>query len=301
MEYLRENEAGTSLTNSPVSDEQMQKTPRCFRQVGHPDMAEQVYLEDYVQSYLIHTCEDRLEEGCFLALFGSVAEDAVRSWYINGAALLELSADTILELSGESLDEEIRRVHGQFFPEECFVGWLFQAPAFLLGAGTDYDTYLNSWFGTQTLCAVSYSIYDNHLVTQLYSNGHLRLLEGYYIYYERNLAMQEYMVEHQWNQREKEPGDRMAEAIRNRFRQPHGETLNNKLTQCLKNGKECLQENLQQMVKPVRKWSALSVITLVTGIVFVVLLITFIYSQYEHMDEVSEAVRLFTKGILAKK
>lgn len=278
------------------------QTPKCFRQIGHPDAAEHIYIEDYVQSYLMHFSEEAMETGCLLAIYGTRScKDGCREWYLDGAAALSLSLDDMTPEAASRIWDEILQIRSRFFQAWELVGWLLQLPTFLLGENVLYEELTKTWFGNQELCVLTHDIYEKSLQVYFYNGHHLELLPGHYIYYDRNVPMQEYMVEHQWNQESSPFEDKMAEAIRTRFRQPQDSPEGKHLAQYIQKGKETLRENAAHIVAPAKKWSLLTVITVVTTVTFLLLLGIFLYTQHDQMNEVAEAVRSFTEGILTKK
>ncbi len=305
MEYLCDNDSDdreqTMCTALEVCYKERKQPPSCFRQVGHPDADEHIFVEDYVSSYLMHLGEESVESGCLLAIFGEVEfVDGSRQWYLNGAAKAELTEECLKADNSPLINDEILRLQGMYFPEYQFLGWMLQLPAFLLGGELEYEKIGKSWFGDRELCMATYNLYEQTL--DFCINAHRRKpLNGYYVFYERNLPMQEYMVEHHWQNKEPTIGDRTAEAIRTRFREDGNASVSEQVAQCLKKGRDSLQTGVEKIAQPLKKCSMLSVITFTTGFVFVILLVIFVYSQYHNMDQVAEAVRLFTKQILTKK
>lgn len=305
MEYLcdngSDNQEKTTCTALEVCEVNRKQPPSCFRQVGHPNDDEHIFVEDYVSSYLMHLGEESVESGCLLAVFGETnCVDGCRQWYLNGAAKAELAEKYLTPDGGEAVNEEIRRLQREHFPDLQFLGWMLQLPAFLLGGELEYEKLGKCWFGERELCMVTYNVYEQNLDFCIRARRR-KPINGYYVFYERNFPMQEYMVDHHWECKEPNVGDRTAEAIRTRFREEGNVSVSEQVAQCLKKGRESLQTGVEKIAQPIKKCSMLSAITFVTGFVFVVLLIIFVYSQYHNMDQVAEAVRLFTKQILAKK
>ncbi len=278
------------------------QTPKCFRQIGRPDAAEHIYVEDYVQSYLVRYSEQAMENGCLLAVYGTKSlSSGCREWYLDGAAALSLTLDDMTPEAGARIKEEMQQIQKRFFASWEPVGWLLQMPAYLLGENVLYEELAKTWFAEQELCVLAYDVYEKNMQVYFYNGHHLELLPGYYVYYEKNDLMQEYMVENPWPSQALVPEDRMAEAIRTRFRQPKNTPEEKHLAQYIQKGREALKKNTKQLTAPVKKWSMLTVLTVITTVTFLLLLGLFLYTQHDQMNEVAEAVRSFTEGILTKK
>lgn len=333
------------------------QTPKCFRQIGQGAEREHIYIEDYVKSYFTRECEERLDDGCVLALFGTAQRRGkVREWYIEGAGRLPVGMNSIYP----GVEEEVRRgileLHEQHFSEMQFVGWFFRMPAVLPDEESLYETLSREWFPEQELCFLTYRLFDGLLHVYMVQRDAFFELPGYYIYYEKNVPMQDYMVEQQENAARRErPREAAVEAIRARFREEEAKELeanaggqasaqrkknSERVSRWQKKAAEkalqCQQEFSVQASRPQqesseqvsqrhkavekpgrslavmegrisegdsgvamsrRRWSRLSVATMITTLTFLALLATFLYLQYDNIDQVVEAVQTFAKSI----
>lgn len=322
------------------------QTPKCFRQIGQGAEREHIYIEDYVKSYLTQECEERLDDGCVLALFGTAQKrGTVREWYIEGAGRLPIGMNSIYP----GVEEEVRRgileLHEQHFSEMQFVGWFFRMPAVLPDEESLYETLSREWFPEQELCFLTYRLFDGMLHVYMVQRDAFLELPGYYIYYEKNVPMQDYMVGQQENATRREhPRETAVEAIRARFREEDAQELemnacgqvsaqweensermsrwqkktSDQVSRRQKKSSEQVSqshkavEKFEQSLKAIegrssggesgvsvnrRRWSRLSVATMITTLTFLVLLATFLYLQYDNIDQVVEAVQTFAKSI----
>ncbi len=312
---------------------EQRQTPKCFRQIGQGAEREHVYIEDYVKSYLTQECEERLDEGCVLALFGSKQKrGSVREWYIEGAGRLPIGMNNIYPGVEEDVRQGILELHEQHFSEMQFVGWFFRMPALLPEEDSLYETLSREWFPEQELCFLTYRLFDGMLHAYMVQQDAFFELSGYYIYYEKNMPMQDYMVEQHENAAQRErPKEAAVEAIRARFREDNQiieENASYRMPVSRKAlgwgsrrqqdaTKKAIQQNSlvqgQQEQQAIcedtfsrgesgemagrRRWSSLSVATLITTLTFLMLLATFLYLQYDNIDQVVEAVQTFAKSI----
>lgn len=168
------------------------KLPRNIRQIGERDSLYRIYIEDYVDTFLHKLGNDGAAKAGFL-LGEIVTLEEEKCWFINGAVVVddlwgkgeETKFDDVIwsraqedmdtyfsgmkicgwflrEPDNENIDFLIlQQIHREAFPEGETLFFICQGDETRLWAGTD---------------------------------GELSGVSGFYIYYERNKQMQEYMV-----------------------------------------------------------------------------------------------------------
>lgn len=304
------------------------QTPKCFRQIGQSAEGERIYIEDYVKSYLHNISETQMEEGCIVALYGAwQRKGSSREWYLEGAARLSVGMNRLYPGVEESICEEIESQRQKYFEALQFVGWFFLMPAMLSEENVLYETLSREWFPGRDICFVSYQMFDAMLHAYVMSDNVFEEQPGYYVYYEKNTPMQEYMIATQDNERAREQVRESAvEAIRARFREADVESSRPNIEMrrlALPRRKEkpkandmakpdvtkkaenmMKQEEVQdsnaakkQLFARRRKASKLSTATALATITFIALLATFLYLQHDNMDQVAEAMQAFAKSI----
>lgn len=217
-EQYQERPEGTSADTGADSRDGV-KTPKCFRQMGHPDPERTVYMEDYVYSYLLRYSQEHAEEGCFLPVFGRGEPVAGDRLYIDGAAAFDLEQGDITSRSAREIYASMEPVRQQYFPDWECKGWLLRLSEHSVGEHEIYESIAKKWFRGSPLLILCHDLYDNTLTSYTYGADGWTRLGGYFIYYDKNVPMQEYIAEHQWNVLEtvKDPA---AELVRSRFREP---------------------------------------------------------------------------------
>ncbi len=201
------------------------QTPKCFRQIGQSAEEERIYIEDYVKSYLHNISETQMEEGCIVALYGTwQRKGPSREWYLEGAARLSVGMNRLYPGVEEAICEEIEAQRQKYFEELRFVGWFFLMPAVLSEENVLYETLSREWFPGQDICFVSYQMFDALLHAYVMHDNTFEEQPGYYVYYEKNTPMQEYMIATQSHERSREQlRETAVEAIRARFREAEAE------------------------------------------------------------------------------
>lgn len=167
-----------------------------IRQVGSPGGRVEIYLEDYVHTYLKNS--QREQAASIGVLLGKREEDQDQvSLFISGAVGLESEESSSGKMMQKETWEQLYKVMRQYFPDLVVMGWyqIEQKQNYMVSQeeawisqnyfkGPDHLRYLAEWEPGEE------SFY-------LWQNGELVKKNGYYIYYEKNPQMQEYMVQNQ--------------------------------------------------------------------------------------------------------
>lgn len=182
---------------SAVGNEEYFCVPRNIRQVGQPSQHCKIYMEDYAYGYLESVWKERQEKGQMAILLGkSNWKDGVFYIFLKSAILIEN-----MELSEEYLavkDEIWGGIYEEmktFFPGQEVVGWHLALPGGALKVTEIMKKiHLNHFGGNdKVLYLTDLSELDNAFF--VYRNGRMERQPGYYIYYEKNEEMQEYVLE----------------------------------------------------------------------------------------------------------
>ena len=192
--------------------------PKNIRQVGEQHGGIRIYLEDFAYTYLMKTASVNPEKGKLCLLLGGEKEkDGQPVLFIRSAFWLDQ-----MEVDGEHIrlqDTEWSAAAGvmeKSFPGQEILGWSLM----LGGCGLEPSplmtkTHLNHFSGANRVFFFidpaekeeAFFLYDNNALTR---QG------GYYIYYEENKPMQEYMIAHNpaVEGRVGEPEDRAVQDFR---------------------------------------------------------------------------------------
>lgn len=156
--------------------------PKNIRQIGEIQGEERVCLEDYVMTY-IRKKEDQEKEG-YLGLFLGETSRAEDGLYVFIRGILEVPAQE----EGEELQENLRKQYQKYFPD-----WEIQGCCVIGQYQTDRMNALS-----ELIPEAGRLIY--HLQEQeenLYwtEGGRYKKMKGYFIFYEQNRRMQEYLAD----------------------------------------------------------------------------------------------------------
>lgn len=171
--------------------------PKNVRQIGEPEENRKIYIEDYVITYLKKVAKEAALNSRVAVLLGhSEWMDGIPYLFIKSAVVLK-----DLEDYGEGIpftDEAWAQVYGtikEYFSDQNVLGWFLSIPGYPMDLDRDLvKTHINHFGGVDKVLLVA-EPGDWEEDFFAYENGRLARQKGYYIFYERNEAMQRYMVE----------------------------------------------------------------------------------------------------------
>ena len=197
-----------NLTNKNIALNSRIKSPKNVRQIGKIGNNLKIYVEDYVKTYTRQLAEDDLMERCIAILIGEYRVlEGEKDLFIYGAiGTGKAYAGGKIEFT-EEVWTSIYEIIKQYFPEGEIVGWYFGGTSF----GTEETKQLQMVhidnFAGKDKVLLTYDFLDKEDNFYLYENGCMVLQPGYYIYYEKNEEMQNYMVDHKKVKHEEEMVD----------------------------------------------------------------------------------------------
>lgn len=172
------------------------KPPKNIRQIGSPRGRHKIYVEDYVYTFLHSTafegeCQKR---GAILLGRSEISQD-IRYTFISGA----ISCDDFIFrdegiLFDESCWEYIYKEIKQYFDNQEIVGWFLGLTGFPMELTPMVESCHRKYFAGRDKVLFLSEPSEGEDVFFAFEQGILQKKEGYYIYYEKNLPMQEYMV-----------------------------------------------------------------------------------------------------------
>ncbi len=170
------------------------KLPKNIRQIGQVVGNQKVYLEDYVITYLkqVPTPEENLR---VIILYGKkeMIEDDL-CWFVNGAVGAEKDFFMEKTIIDQDSWQRVNEMAGRFFPELTVLGWAIVGNASTQELEEQIMRTQKQFFRSDQKLYFEYNTEEKEEYIYLYEKGKMRLQSGYYIYYERNECMQNYMV-----------------------------------------------------------------------------------------------------------
>jgi LysM domain. len=171
--------------------------PKNIRQIGEAGKGKKIYIEDYAVTYLTQTGASNLAYPWVAILLGCVKHfEGVEYIFINGVLEVENMEVTSERISfNEQIWANIYSRMKEYFPRHEVLGWVLSVPGATLDiTDTIYRAHLNNFSGNDKVFFMRETI-EKEEAFYTYENGQLHRQLGYYIYYEKNNFMQEYMIQ----------------------------------------------------------------------------------------------------------
>lgn len=170
--------------------------PKNVRQVGVVKGRTKIYIEDYITTFMkqISTRDDKPKA---LILYGDRQVDNSETLlFVNGAILAECSENMEGERTvfKEDVWKEVNEKSGHFFKDSLVLGWIYlryDLSEFVSGAVVNTH---KQFFREDQQIFMEYSVSERIENLYLFEKGHMELQPGYFVYYEQNEAMQNYMI-----------------------------------------------------------------------------------------------------------
>lgn len=179
--------------------------PKNIRQIGECSASQKIYIEDYVVTFLKQLSDKKKNMSAVAALYGKIErEENYIYCFVMGAA----ECDTKEEKERNVLfSEENHRqaffVQKEYFAQYDMIGWaLLESENDYVSKDTIVKTQLQKFAEGDKLYYEMHREDDSEQFIILES-GTAHTVEGYYIFYDKNEGMQNYLVN--WNASQEKP------------------------------------------------------------------------------------------------
>lgn len=167
------------------------KLPKNIRQMGMPGEKQKIYIEDYVYTYLHSFLKEKQKEEPLkvaVVLGEYHKKDGCTYAFLKGAIACDFS-----QFQGE-LSKELKLTIRNYFPGWDILGWYVSSQ----GVDAHVQSEVKHRYASKRATLPQYLIYEDELERDIqvfsWEQNALHYLNGYYIYYERNPRMQEFMI-----------------------------------------------------------------------------------------------------------
>ena len=186
----------TIYEKRPVQPQGQHRLPNNRRQIGQPGLdTPEVFIEDYAFSFAKNLSE-RDYTGCVVGVLvgecieGTQGDKILVRGVLEARDVLRHEAICFTEDNWAGIYRDIR----DYFPKMQIVGWFLGGPGFLLEDMDRQKKIQEDNFGGGDKILLKMDAVEKEEKVFGYREGELRELPGYYIYYERNAEMQNYMA-----------------------------------------------------------------------------------------------------------
>lgn len=187
----------TSMTDrSTKEDRQRLQLPKNIRQIGNIQGAVRIYMEDYVYTYLHGSGRPGWAHKGSIFLGSRCQENGQKYIFISG--LVHIPDDHFQEGIPEFTDlmwGDIYQDMKQYYEDVEILGWgMDVAGASAKLTGDLERIHRNAFQGQDKILFLMDSL-EKEEAFYVYEKNMLRRRDGYYVYYEKNPQMQEYMMQ----------------------------------------------------------------------------------------------------------
>lgn len=253
------------------------KFPKNVRQVGNVSDIPKIYLEDYVDTYLDQLRSRAKEEPTGALLLGENAVvEGLECVYITGAVRIEEVSEENGEICiSDPAREAALRECAEYFPGRDVVGWALAAPGRpLVLSGSMVQIHEQLGLKKNSIFIMKHPEEDVEIYFA-YKFHELMQMGGYYIFYEKNPDMQNYMI----NTR-KQIGVTPSEVVEDR---------------AAKNFRSAVKEKLEAQEQ--RSNSHLVYLTSVLLVVVVLAIGISAMNNYDKMNSVQSSIETLSKSV----
>lgn len=189
----------------------LKSLPKNFRQIGTPTGVKRIYVEDFVYTYL-HNDTQKMKERRVCILAGRIEKTKeCLCLYVSGAfELKDLDYQDFVPVFNEAVREEICLLMKQHFPESDMLGWFFDEKGVTPRLTPELEQIHKKFFGGNNRILFLSDSLEKEENVYLYEDQVTHRQGGYYIYYEKNERMQDYMI----SSREDTPEEVKPEEVR---------------------------------------------------------------------------------------
>lgn len=172
------------------------KLPKNIRQIGTPSGNKRIYIEDYVVTYLNYIARPGSTHARGAVLLGECKRSDVGDViFISGAVdaqNIEFDMDES-EFTQEAWTEIYEQVK-EFFPSLSVVGWFLSRMGFSTAINDKIEKmHVDNFPGKDKVLFITDSL-ECEDAFYMYERGQLIKQKGYFIYYAKNEAMQNYII-----------------------------------------------------------------------------------------------------------
>ncbi len=170
--------------------------PKNVRQIGNVSDSSKIYVEDYVDTYFNQLCDKASQEMVGAFLIGETVQEEEQDYiYVYGAIQMkELQVkgkDFIIE---ESVWKNACETCKEFFGDAEILGWFIAGGENHVEVNHNIKKIHQKYFHREKSLFVTKNSRDKEEKFYIYKFRDILECGGHYIYYEKNVEMQNYMI-----------------------------------------------------------------------------------------------------------
>ena len=172
------------------------EVPKNVRQIGEVKGKTKIYIEDYITTFMkqISTRDDKPNA---MILYGDRQSDGDETrMFVHGAILAECNeeAQEKMTIFKEDVWKDVNQKAGHFFKESSVLGWIYLRYDLSDFVAPPVINTHKQFFREDQQIYMEYSVSERMENLYLFQEGSMERQSGYFVYYEQNEAMQNYMI-----------------------------------------------------------------------------------------------------------
>ncbi len=191
------------------------KKPENIRQIGESPYSGAIYIEDYVMTYIRQIFKDEGEEKIILLLGKKGEEQAKGNIFIYGAVGMEYRiADAVTQISEKEWSSTYEKIY-KYFPGTELLGWVCGVYMWNSKVDATINIIHRKYFSKEENILFLFDLSECEEKIFKWVDGSLKEQSGYYVFYEKNPQMQEFVLGESKNESvDEQYEDVVTEAIR---------------------------------------------------------------------------------------
>lgn len=170
--------------------------PKNVRQIGNVSDSSKIYIEDYVDTFFNQLCEKAEQEMLGAFLIGETVQEEEQDYiYVYGAIRMkELGVKGKDFVIGDSVWKDACEKCKEYFGNAEILGWFITGGEHPLEINHSINKIHQRYFPREKSIFVTKSARDKEEKFYIYKYRDMLECSGHYVYYEKNVEMQNYMI-----------------------------------------------------------------------------------------------------------
>ena len=170
--------------------------PKNVRQIGNVSDSSKIYVEDYVDTFFNQLCDKAEQEMVGAFLIGETVQEEDQDYiYIYGAIRMkELAMKGKDFVVGESIWQNACETCKEYFGNAEILGWFIAGGESNLEINHNINKIHQKYFPREKSVFVTKNVRDKEEKFYIYKYRNMMECNGHYVYYEKNVEMQNYMI-----------------------------------------------------------------------------------------------------------
>lgn len=176
--------------------EMKRQLPKNVRQIGNVSDSSKIYIEDYVDTFFNQLCEKAEQEMQGAFLIGETVQEEDQDYiYVYGAIRMkELVVKGKDFVVGEHVWKDACEKCKEYFGDAEILGWFITGGEHPLEVNHNINKLHQRYFSREKSIFVTKNARDKEEKYYIYKYRDMMECSGHYVYYERNVEMQNYMI-----------------------------------------------------------------------------------------------------------